>query len=525
MAILSRRSSQSNGEKRRGSNRQFLGIASTATLLFLGALTISWSLLRNAGSEPATIQANLLAFEHLPPHGDPVVPLSGELRKHETSSPILSSPAIAANRRTTFSPAAPPAPRPFEQLDLLSEEALTKSLQDTPEVALDSVIGTSAKLLAQGKAWQIPPRIETVLDLLPQRPDLRMLPFRRGADCQTDQHAAEQMQVFSSGFRPLFLRIRGAKAWNGDPNSRLVYFQQAVYNDARARRLLFNECDAKNAPAKNSMLSLKEQAVPVVVQLLQAEDQPLRLGLVRLLASSPAQRATVALAQRCLFDLSAEVRKEAVQALQGRPLDDVTRLLLDGLRYPWPPVAEHAAEALVALRDQSAVPALIALLDQPDPATPVKRQDKWVIPELVRVNQLRNCLLCHSPSFAKTDLVRAAIPRPGALSSPSAYYMQPPEEAIRADVTYLRQDFSVSQPLPGDRQLGTERYDYLVRQRELSDYEIKRFKNKIESRAQSLGYPSYPQREAVLFALRGLTGIDLGPYAGVWKKWFAKKGT
>jgi hypothetical protein len=31
----------------------------------------------------------------------------------------------------------------------------------------------------------------------------------------------------------------------------------------------------------------------------------------------------------------------------------------------------------------------------------------------VRINHLGNCLLCHSPSTSRADLVRGAVPTPG----------------------------------------------------------------------------------------------------------------
>src|SRR5262249_29981030 len=148
--------------------------------------------------------------------------------------------------------------------------------------------------------------------------------------------------------------------------------------------------------------------------------------------------------------------------------------LLDGLRYPWAPAADHAAEALVALNDREAIPPLAELLGGPDPAGPaplafhdidrahlayhnidpaqlaaapgspepwrspavalderqgggrrtrlmadpgglpqsIKASDGevYAVREVVRVNHLRNCLLCHPPSLADGDMVRGAVP-------------------------------------------------------------------------------------------------------------------
>ncbi len=44
------------------------------------------------------------------------------------------------------------------------------------------------------------------------------------------------------------------------------------------------------------------------------------------------------------------------------------------------------------------MPALEKLLDEPAPDAPFKQGGKWLKRELVRVNHLRNCLLCHASS-------------------------------------------------------------------------------------------------------------------------------
>ena len=47
-----------------------------------------------------------------------------------------------------------------------------------------------------------------------------------------------------------------------------------------------------------------------------------------------------------------------------------------------------------------------------EPRSPGRGQLSFV-QELVRVNHLANCLLCHAPSFQRGDLVRGAVPTPG----------------------------------------------------------------------------------------------------------------
>ena len=115
--------------------------------------------------------------------------------------------------------------------------------------------------------------------------------------------------------------------------------------------------------------------------------------------------------------------------------------------------------------------------------------------EVVRVNHLRNCLLCHAPATTATDPVRGLVPSPGQPLPPPfsvPYYEGQIGLFVRADVTYLRQDFSVPQPVakPGNWPVH-QRYDYLVRTRYPTDEELRRPAPK-----------TYPQREAVRWALR-----------------------
>jgi len=67
---------------------------------------------------------------------------------------------------------------------------------------------------------------------------------------------------------------------------------------------------------------------------------------------------------------AASVRAQAIEVLLQRPREEYRSLLLKGLRYPWFLVADHAAEALVALNDKEAPPALRKLVDRsPAPTT------------------------------------------------------------------------------------------------------------------------------------------------------------
>jgi hypothetical protein len=190
-----------------------------------------------------------------------------------------------------------------------------------------------------------------------------------------------------------------------------------------------------------------------------------------------------------------------LQALAPRPPEEYRAVLLAGLRHPWAPAADHAAEALAALEDRQAVPALQKLLNQPSPNAAYldEAEGFWKMPEMVRVNHLSNCLMCHAPSKETSDLVRGRIPSPGAPLPPlSQYYQDSTGPFVRADVTYLRQDFSVVQPVKNHAPWPEkQRFDYVVKVRPATIAEV-------AARVEQPVVPNYPQRESVLFALKEL---------------------
>jgi hypothetical protein len=249
--------------------------------------------------------------------------------------------------------------------------------------------------------------------------------------------------------------------------------------------------------------------------------------LVDVLARIKGPAASKALARLAIFDLAPEVREQALIALRERPFGDYRPTLIEGFRYPWAPVADHAAEALVAFEDREAIPTLVGLLDEPDPEHPTTEvrngQPVTYTRSLVQVNHLRNCLLCHAPSASPTtDLVRGRVPSEGMpLPPPQEYYAsKSPGEFVRADVTYLRQDFSVTQPVEDSGPWPAyQRYDYIVYERPVPvpGAADPNHKARPKAKHKEQERTTLPQRESVLFALRGLTGQDLGEDTAAWK--------
>src|SRR5262249_14863934 len=119
--------------------------------------------------------------------------------------------------------------------------------------------------------------------------------------------------------------------------------------------------------------------------------------------------------------------------------------------------------------------------------------------EMVRVNHLRNCLMCHPPSLAQTDLIRGAIPDPTQEVPPpsTATYYQSPGPSVTAEVTFLRQDFSVVQPVLDARPWpDQQRFDFMV--------QVRRTTEPVGEAPE----PHSPYRRAIGAALKALGGRD-----------------
>jgi hypothetical protein len=392
-------------------------------------------------------------------------------------------------------PAAPavlqtkPPPASFKRIDLLTEKELRGQLRDVPEVGFDEVPDTSKALVAAALAS--PPRkYPGPAALLGGHPTLNGLPFLPDRDLQLSKQRAEDLDELS---KALHGHVQTCSSENG-PGGRL--------NSARLRQLLSQR--RMGRPQWSG-----PEALPALLQILQVEEAPARRLLVDLLDEMEGAGPTLAV--RAVMDLSPEVRQAAIRALARRSPRVYRGLLLAGLRYPWPPAAAHAAEALAALGDKGAVPALEALLDEPAPGLPSPVGDgpsgSPVVRELVRVSHVKNCLLCHPPSFNTKDPVRGVVPGLGVPTGSGGGYAGGGalDVFVRADVTYLRQDFSLLLPVveAPARSPTVQRYDYVVRVRTLTAKELR--PSLLLSPQRTLEY-----RAAVRFALRELTGGGSG---------------
>jgi hypothetical protein len=269
--------------------------------------------------------------------------------------------------------------------------------------------------------------------------------------------------------------------------------------------------------------------VDVLEQILATEAHSVHVGLVEWLARCTTtdrglQRSTVALARLAVFAQNEELRRLARAALLKRDTQLADTLLKDALRFPWPTVAQNAAETVVALRRTDLAGELVMMLEVPDPRAPVHHNVSGkkvpVVRELVRVNHLRNCLLCHPPGSSSNQTndksgPTGEIPIPGKPLPSDGYGTSPsPDLLVRADITYLRPDFSVNltvaqaEPWP-----AAQRFDFMVRSRVLTPQEVADYEAQAKGKNGSAVY-----WQIALGALRRLTGRDdIGPSPQAWR--------
>jgi hypothetical protein len=375
--------------------------------------------------------------------------------------------------------AEPPMPAgpPMRRFDPSTESALRRQLADVPTMGFTQ---SEALRLYNPLAPPLKPATTTAPPPAPKiNPNALLL-----ARLDVGPYRFEKMRavVDVAEFHSLPWRVRA--------NCKIPKARAATLNELSTEMRRALPGLAQKAPIRKGIPDISAQdlraalksdqwtspeGIPALIQLLQSESVPLRTALVELLGDIQGPEASVALARRAVFDLSPDIREKAVRLLQKRPTTEYVDALAANVRYPWPPAAYHAAEAIAFLELKEASPTLSAIVREPDPRLPtmghgtMQKTDGVVTRELVRVNHLCNCLLCHAPSKAATDPVRGRIPIPGE-EPPALYYASPGGIFARADITYLRQDFSVVQTVAPDdcnQWPAEQRFDFMVRQKKL----------------------------------------------------------
>jgi HEAT repeat protein len=351
----------------------------------------------------------------------PERPVGGRLEQHQAR--VEEPPAAAAQPVA----ARPPAER---RLVVPADELLRK-LAWAPEVSLEGKgLTVFTSYLAHSKRhieFENLPKQTDPSPLLGTVPRLKGLPFRLGPGCKLHSKDAGTLDELSRKLRQYLTRLTPAGPDGKRPDPKVLH--ETLRKELRGKKPEW----------------LRPEAISTLMQILMHEDTSVRRMLVDLLAAIPGARATNALASRAVFDLDAEVRQAAVAALKKRDRSHYRPVFLRALRYPWAPAADHAAEALVALEDKAAVPELISLLKQPNPALPVTLNGRYtVVQELVRANHFTSCLMCHPPALQDNDPVigidpAVAIPFTLITATPSVQVQQGQLPVRRPQVGVVQQ--------------------------------------------------------------------------------------
>jgi hypothetical protein len=115
------------------------------------------------------------------------------------------------------------------------------------------------------------------------------------------------------------------------------------------------------------------------------------------------------------------------------------------------------------------------------------------------------------------EVATGSVPIPD--SELQGYGLLIPDLLVRADVTYLRQDFSLLQSVKNASPWpAMQRHDFLVRTREITNKDADAYR--MWRQKQGADYLS-PQHHAALQALRTLSGFDAGTTAAAWRRQLA----
>jgi hypothetical protein len=353
-----------------------------------------------------------------------------------------------------------------------------------------------------------------VLANMERRPELRGMPFIMGNACRLDMNTAQSFHRSVEAVR------------NG------------LDTDMRS-----SGHDNESVPFWNAYLTGTgnqgldtDHGIAALNQVLGPERQGLRASLVQRLANSPRPEATRALAKAAVFEALGDIRRDAIKALKNRNNKDdlaiTDEVLMHGLRYPLAAVSQRAADAMVMLARKDMLPKVAEFFDEPPPGDPVAKDEGngCTVREVVRINHHRNCLLCHPPATmqASTSEVPGVIPIPGMAfpSSPKDAYGQAQstgEPMVRADTTYLRQDFSVMMPVANAHPWPEmQRFDFLVRTRELTGQELAAKRDEMKQRPANFLSENH---KAAQFVLEELTGRrNVAATRTAWQEVLAPRG-
>jgi hypothetical protein len=429
--------------------------------------------------EPPTVAA---ALPIEPRSSRPALPIEQPDPRSTDSSAHIEQypPAIAAAEKPAIKP-GPPQGLATElmmgysskRLHDWTETEIVNLVAKMPTLTLDKSTARLESIEVIRARAQDLSNFDLTPALLNRRADLAGLPLRRGSAARLKPDAIEHLTKGASE-----LQGSGSNALASDP------------------------------------AFLQPDRMPAMLQVLMVASERDRTAFAKHLAKVQGPRAAAGLVQIALFDPSAFVRGEAVAALALHPADEYRALLLRGFRSPWPLAAEHAAEALVVLKRTESIPTLLALVKAPDPRDPYSKDNGPVryVRDMVRIKHKLNCLMCHPASFDDKDPLRREVPSLRDLvGSPGFGYgfggiIHQPHAFVRADVTFLFQDYSIM--------LQGERYDLVARERLSGPLDEVALMDR-----QKAGRTPY--QAAAAFAIRELIAVESETFMANWL-WFVR---
>ncbi len=335
-----------------------------------------------------------------------------------------------------------------------------------------------------------------VLANMDRRAELRGLPYVMGDACRLNMNRAQSFQSsvvaardgMESDFRSSHTNANGHPAfWN-------TYFSET----------------------QNQGIDT-DHGIAALAQILGPAPKTLRAELVTNIKRSNRPDANRVIARAAVFDSEGDIRMAAIKALkdtQKERSSEVTEVLMQGIRYPMAIVAKRSAQAIIMLDRKDLLPQLEEFMKEAAPTDPaetkVNGQVVHVVREVVKINHHRNCLLCHPPSQTGGEQeVPGVIPVPGSSfpTSPKDAYgdaKSSGDPMVRADTTYLRQDFSVMMPVENAAPWPEmQRFDFLVRSRPVEGKELAALQQKMQARGADFRSENHKAAQRVLTELGG----------------------
>jgi hypothetical protein len=458
--------------------------------------------------------------------------------KYSVASRFAEVKFFARPPRTLAKQVGEPAFGP-EWLDPATRSKEAEALARVPEVRFESVTTKDEMMKSFRRvADQHKKGSDAFIDaLVKERSDLAGLPFLKGEACKVPTKAQQGLAATAGALRENLgvqhFIFAGSFAPRDLPpdTARLVVANSIAGfspggSSGRGSASLSGFSGTKRGPA---------EFLPAMMQVLAAEPAGYRVGLAAHLEDLPTDNeATItSLVRLALFDPEPSVREAAVKALRRESPDKVGPRLVQGFWHPWRHVAEHAADAIVALELVESLPKVVDFLGEPDPAAPIERTEGGkkvqVLREVVKINHHRNCMLCHAPTGAEDDdILRSGL----AARVPSEDEELPPSSSrlyydvrrgniavVRANETYLRQDFTVLEAVDNSGKWPRmQRFDFIVRTRTLLPGEAQ-----LRQTAQVAGETPSPHHRAALYALSRLMWTYLGTKPDDWRQDVARR--